>query len=71
MKLPEIMVQMLSRPPDETIAVAAKRMREKSVGCLVLTSTGAVRKESSPIDGLLRAARLVPVRHRFFHPAFG
>jgi CBS domain-containing protein len=44
MKLQEIMVQdVLQAAPDETIGVAAKRMRESAVGCLVITVAGAVK----------------------------
>jgi CBS domain-containing protein len=44
MKLREIMVQdVIQGAPDETIGVAAKRMRESAVGCLVVTTAGAVK----------------------------
>jgi len=44
MKLHEIMVQdVIQARPDETIGVAAKRMRESAVGCLVVTVAGAVK----------------------------
>jgi CBS domain-containing protein len=44
MKLQEIMVpSVIQISPDETIGTAAKRMREKSVGCLVATLNGAVK----------------------------
>lgn len=44
MKLQEIMVQdVIQAAPDETIGVAAKRMRESAVGCLVVTTAGAVK----------------------------
>jgi signal-transduction protein with cAMP-binding, CBS, and nucleotidyltransferase domain len=43
-KLQEIMVSsVIQISPDETIAAAAKRMREQSVGCLVATVNGAVK----------------------------
>jgi CBS domain-containing protein len=44
MKLQEVMVNdVIDVSPDETIGAAAKRMREKSVGCLVATLNGAVK----------------------------
>lgn len=44
MKLKDIMVgEVIQASPDESIADAAKRMREKSVGCLVATLSGAVK----------------------------
>jgi len=44
MKLQEILVpDVIEVSPDETIGAAAKRMREKSVGCLVATIDGAVK----------------------------
>lgn len=44
MKLQEIMVrEVVQAAPDETIGTAAKRMRESAVGCLVVTSSGAVK----------------------------
>ncbi len=44
MNLQEIMVpNVIQISPDETIGAAAKRMREKSVGCLVATLNGAVK----------------------------
>ncbi|HSK30429.1 MAG TPA: CBS domain-containing protein [Candidatus Limnocylindria bacterium] len=44
MKLEEFMIREVIRSsPSETIAEAAKRMREKAVGCLVATLDGAVK----------------------------
>ncbi len=44
MKLQEIMVNnVIHAAPEETIGVAAKRMRESAVGCLVVTLAGAVK----------------------------
>ena len=44
MKLREIMVKnVIEATPDETIGVAAQRMRESAVGCLVVTVAGAVK----------------------------
>jgi CBS domain-containing protein len=44
MKLREIMVKdVIQATPDETIGVAAKRMRDGTVGCLVVTTAGAVK----------------------------
>jgi len=44
MKLQEIMVKdVIQAMPDETIAMAGKRMRESAVGCLVITTAGAVK----------------------------
>ena len=44
MKLQEIMVKsVIQAAPEETIGVAAKRMRESAVGCLVVTLAGAVK----------------------------
>ena len=44
MKLQEIMVKdVVQAAPDETVGVAGKRMRESSVGCLVITVAGAVK----------------------------
>ena len=44
MKLQEIMVKDVSQAaPEETIGLAAKRMRESGVGCLVVTVAGAVK----------------------------
>lgn len=44
MKLQEIMVKdVIQATPDETIGAAAKRMRESTVGCLVVTVAGAVK----------------------------
>ena len=44
MKLQEIMVKdVIQAAPDESIGVAAKRMRESAVGCLVVTVAGAVK----------------------------
>ena len=44
MKLKEIMVKsVIQAAPEETIGVAAKRMRESAVGCLVVTVAGAVK----------------------------
>jgi CBS domain-containing protein len=44
MKVEEIMVRdVVQAAPDETIAVAGKRMREGAVGCLVITVAGAVK----------------------------
>lgn len=44
MKLHEIMVpEVIQIAPAETIGTAAKRMREKAVGCLVATVNGAVK----------------------------
>jgi signal-transduction protein with cAMP-binding, CBS, and nucleotidyltransferase domain len=44
MKLEEFMIREVIRSsPVETIAEAAKRMREKTVGCLVVTLDGAVK----------------------------
>ena len=44
MKLQEIMVQdVIQAAPEETIGVAAKRMRESAVGCLVVILAGAVK----------------------------
>lgn len=44
MKLQEIMVKnVIQAAPEETIGVAAKRMRESAVGCLVVTVAGAVK----------------------------
>lgn len=44
MKVEEIMVRdVVQAAPDETIAVAGKRMRESAVGCLVITVAGAVK----------------------------
>lgn len=44
MKLKDVMIgEVIHASPDETIADAAKRMREKSVGCLVATLGGAVK----------------------------
>jgi CBS domain-containing protein len=44
MKLREIMVQdVIQAEPDETIAVAAQRVRDKAVGCLVVSVAGAVK----------------------------
>jgi CBS domain-containing protein len=44
MKLRERMIEtVVQAAPDETVAIAARRMREKAVGCLVVTSAGAVK----------------------------
>jgi CBS domain-containing protein len=44
MKLQEIMMpNVIQAAPEETIGVAAKRMRESAVGCLVVTLAGAVK----------------------------
>ena len=44
MKLQECMINdVIQISPEESIAVAAKRMREHSVGCLVVTVAGAVK----------------------------
>ena len=44
MKLQERMIEtVVQAAPDETVAIAARRMREKAVGCLVVTSAGAVK----------------------------
>jgi signal-transduction protein with cAMP-binding, CBS, and nucleotidyltransferase domain len=44
MKLQEIMVKEVAQAaPEESVAVAAKRMRERMVGCLVVTSAGALK----------------------------
>jgi len=44
MKLEEIMVgDVIQSLPDESIGEAAKRMREKSVGCLVATIDGVIK----------------------------
>jgi CBS domain-containing protein len=44
MKLQEIMVVDVVRiSPDDTIAEAAKRMRENSVGCLIATIDGVIK----------------------------
>ena len=44
MKLQERMIEVVVQAaPDETVAIAAKRMREMAVGCLVVTSAGAVK----------------------------
>lgn len=44
MKLQDVMVRdVVQAAPDETIGTAAKRMRERAVGCLVVTSAGAVK----------------------------
>lgn len=44
MKLEEIMVkEVIQAASDETIAVAAQLMRERKVGCLVITADGAVK----------------------------
>jgi CBS domain-containing protein len=44
MKLKDIMIrQVIQVSPEESIAEAGKRMREKSVGCLVATLDGAVK----------------------------
>ena len=44
MKLQEVMVpEVIQAAPEETIGVAAKRMHESVVGCLVVTVAGAVK----------------------------
>lgn len=44
MKLQEIMVRdVVQAAPEETIGVAAKRMRESAAGCLVITVAGVVK----------------------------
>lgn len=44
MKLQEIMIKnVIQAAQEETIAVAAKRMRESAVGCLVITVAGVVK----------------------------
>lgn len=44
MRLEEVMVaNVVQCSPDESVGVAAKRMRENSVGCLVATAEGAVK----------------------------
>jgi signal-transduction protein with cAMP-binding, CBS, and nucleotidyltransferase domain len=44
MKLQEIMrAEVIQISPGECIGEAAKRMREKSVGCLVITVDGAIK----------------------------
>ena len=44
MKLQEIMVkEVIQAAPQETVSVAAKRMRDRGVGCLVVTVDGAVK----------------------------
>ncbi len=44
MKLEEIMrVDVIQISPAECVSDAAKRMREKSVGCLVVTADGAIK----------------------------
>ena len=44
MKLQEIMrADVIQISPGESISEAAKRMREKSVGCLVVTTDGAIK----------------------------
>ena len=44
MKLEEIMIRdVVQAAPDEPIGEAAKRMRQRAVGCLVVTVAGAVK----------------------------
>ncbi len=44
MKLQEIMrADVIQISPGESVSEAAKRMREKSVGCLVVTADGAIK----------------------------
>ena len=44
MKLQEIMVKdVIQARPEETIGLAAKRMRDSAVGCLVVTVSGVVK----------------------------
>jgi CBS domain-containing protein len=44
MKVEEIMIaNVIQASPEESVGTAAKRMREKSVGCLVVSSDGAVK----------------------------
>ncbi len=44
MTLQEVMVRdVIQAAPEESIGVAAKRMRESAVGCLVITVAGAVK----------------------------
>jgi CBS domain-containing protein len=44
MKLKDIMVQeVIQARPEECVSVAATRMLERSVGCLVITTAGAVK----------------------------
>ena len=44
MKLQDQMIDaVVQATPDETIAIAAQRMREMAVGCLVVTSAGAIK----------------------------
>jgi CBS domain-containing protein len=44
MKLQEIMVKdVIQATPEETIGLAAKRMRDSAVGCLVVTVSGVVK----------------------------
>ena len=44
MKLQEIMVaDVIQISPEEPVAVAARRMREKSVGCIVVTLDGSLK----------------------------
>jgi signal-transduction protein with cAMP-binding, CBS, and nucleotidyltransferase domain len=44
MKLHEIMIgEVIQISPDDSIALAAKRMRENSVGCLVVTIDASVK----------------------------
>jgi len=44
MKLADMMIQdVIQAAPEESIAEAAKRMRERSVGCLIVTAGGAVK----------------------------
>jgi predicted transcriptional regulator len=44
MKLQDVMItEVIQASPDDSVGDAAKRMREKAVGCLVVTIAGAVK----------------------------
>jgi CBS domain-containing protein len=58
MKLQEIMVkEVVQAAPEESVAAAAKRMRERAVGCLVVTLAGALKGIVTDRDLLACLAR--------------
>jgi signal-transduction protein with cAMP-binding, CBS, and nucleotidyltransferase domain len=61
-KLQEIMVrEVIQVSPDDSVGEAAKRMQEKSVGCLVATADGAVK-------GIITDRDLVACLHQEHNP---
>jgi CBS domain-containing protein len=76
MKLKDIMVQeVIQARPEESVAVAATRMLERSVGCLVITAGGAVKGIVSDRDLIACLAQghdpyRCPVSVHMKHPVF-